>query len=161
TGNNVAIYGDLTRRTLVCNLDPQQEQPETRAFKGNPVVTVLADRGKYIAACLTICRAYMLAEGHDKPTPLASFEGWSDIVRSALLWLEEADPVASLDIGRDDDPERNALLDLMTAWDAVFGRDRGEVTIGVSCCLCGDCRLTKSSACRVVAHRVISLPRSK
>src|SRR5262249_52498745 len=130
----------------------------SRATRSSPCSQIAASTS---AACLTICRAYMLAEGHDKPTPLASFEGWSDIVRSALLWLEEADPVASLDIGRDDDPERNALLDLMTAWDAVFGRDRGEVTIGVSCCLCGDCRLTKSSACRVVAHRVISLPRSK
>jgi putative DNA primase/helicase len=121
TGNNVAICGDLTRRILIASLDPEMEQPETREFTANPVATVLADRGKYIAACLTICRAHMVARFPEKQAPLASFEGWSDVVRSALIWLGQADPVKSLDIGRDEDPERNALLELMTAWESAFG----------------------------------------
>ena len=56
---------------------------------------VMADRGKYIAACLTICRAYIAAGRPDKLPKLASFGGWSDTVRSALVWLGEADPVKS------------------------------------------------------------------
>ena len=58
---------------------------------------VLADRGKYIAACLTICRAYIAAGRPDKLPKLASFGDWSDTVRSALVWLGEADPVKSMD----------------------------------------------------------------
>lgn len=121
TGNNVAIYGDLTRRTLITTLDPNMEQPETRAFEANPVATVLNDRGKYIAACLTICRAYIVAGYPDKPTPLASFEGWSDLVRGALIWLGKADPVKSLDIARDEDPERNAISEVMSEWEDYVG----------------------------------------
>ena len=57
----------------------------------------MADRGKYIAACLTICRAYIAAGRPGKLNRLASFGGWSDTVRSALVWLGEADPVKSMD----------------------------------------------------------------
>jgi hypothetical protein len=121
TGNNFAIYGDLTRRVLIASLDPEMESPETRAFNGNPVKTVLAERGNYIAACLTLCRAYMVAGCPDKQTPLASFESWSDVVRSALIWLGKADPAKSLDVGKDEDPERNALTEMMSVWEDYVG----------------------------------------
>lgn len=35
------------------------EVPEAREFAADPVATVLADRGRYIAACLTVARAYI------------------------------------------------------------------------------------------------------
>jgi putative DNA primase/helicase len=120
TGVNVAIYGHLTRRILIASLDPEMEHPELRVFKANPVATVVADRGKYIAACLTLCRAYMVAGCPAKADPLASFEGWSDVVRSALLWLGQDDPIKSLDLARDEDPERITLLEVMTAWKDIF-----------------------------------------
>ena len=93
TGNNIILVGDLCRRVITAVLDAQMERPELRAFRGNPVAKILADRGKYVAAALTICRAYAIAGRPDKKTPLASFGGWSDTVRSALMWLGEADPV--------------------------------------------------------------------
>ena len=78
TGNNIILVGDLCRRVITAVLDAQMERPELRAFRGNPVAKILADRGKYVAAALTICRAYAITGRPDKKTPLASFGGWSD-----------------------------------------------------------------------------------
>jgi hypothetical protein len=120
-GNNITILSDLCRRVIRIELDPKIERPELREFKGNPVATVLADRGAYVAAALTICRAYAAAGRPSLEPRLASFEGWSDTVRSALTWLGKADPVDSMDTVSDEDPEKAALDALLTAWGAAFG----------------------------------------
>ena len=121
TGNNIVIVGDLGRRVITTLLDPRLERPELRKFKKRPVEMVLEDRGKYIAACLTICRAYVVAGRPDAVDPLASFEEWSDTVRSALIWLGKADPVLSMETTRAEDPERNKLLDMLAAWADTVG----------------------------------------
>jgi hypothetical protein len=124
TGNNITTSNDLTRRVITATLDPQMEQPESRDFAGDPVATVMADRGAYIAACLTICRAYVAA-GRPKPKPrppkLASFGEWSDTVRSALVWLERDDCVTTMEVARTEDPGRNALRAMLTTWAEAFG----------------------------------------
>jgi putative DNA primase/helicase len=116
TGNNVMLRGDLCRRAITTTLDPEMERPELRQFKRDPIATILENRGKYIAACLTIVRAYILAGRPDRAPKLASFEGWSDTVRSALIWLGEADPVISMETSYDEDPERVELADMITTW---------------------------------------------
>ena len=85
------------------------------------MATVLADRGAYIAAALTICRAYIAAGRPNPADRLASFEGWSDTVRSALIWLGKADCVASMDAARDEDPELRGLRDILSAWVEAIG----------------------------------------
>jgi hypothetical protein len=120
-GNNIVVAGDLTRRVIRCRLDPQMEQPELRVFAGNPVDTVLKNRGAYVAAALTVVRAYIVAGRPDLKPRLASFEGWSDTVRSALVWLGLEDPVASMESVREDDPERGTLNDLLVAWSDAYG----------------------------------------
>jgi putative DNA primase/helicase len=126
TGNNLTVSGDLTRRVLVATLDSKMEHPEDREFSGEPVRDVLADRGKYIAACLTICRAYAVA-GRPEPMPrLPSFEGWSDTVRSALVWLGCADPVETLHSARADDPARMVLQDVLANWAESIGTGYGS-----------------------------------
>ncbi|WP_426525662.1 hypothetical protein [Bradyrhizobium sp. McL0615] len=122
TGNNLTVVGDLTRRVLISTLDSKLERPELRKFKGNPYKAVMADRGAYIAACLTICRAYHLAGRPKKAKPLGSFEGWSDCVRSALMWLGTADPVTSMELARAEDPKLTQLRDVLKAWEAVYGK---------------------------------------
>jgi hypothetical protein len=120
-GNNIVIVGDLCRRVIRVRLDSGLENPETRTFNLNPVAMVLANRGAYIAAALTVCRSY-IAAGRPDPRPrLASFEEWSDTVRSALVWLDRADPVDSMDMSRSDDPDRAALMEMHAAWKEVFG----------------------------------------
>ena len=121
TGNNFIIVGDVCRRTITTNLDPGVERPELRQFDFDPVDRVLADRGKYIAAALTICRAYCVAGRPNRAPKLASFEGWSDTVRSALIWLGKKDPVNSMEAARAEDPERTELRDMLEAWSAAIG----------------------------------------
>ena len=115
-GNNITIVGDLCRRVIRSRLDAQMERPELREFKGDPADMIMADRGKYIAACLTICRAYIAAGRPGRPQKLASFGEWSDTVRSALVWLGEADPVKSMDLSKAEDPETAALLVMLNEW---------------------------------------------
>jgi hypothetical protein len=121
TGNNFTIVGDVCRRVITANLDPATERPELRQFAFDPIELVMADRGKYIAAALTICRAYFVAGRPDRAPRLASFEGWSDTVRSALMWLGKDDPVKSMEDTRAEDPERIELSDMLEAWAAVIG----------------------------------------
>ncbi|MBY4639667.1 DUF6371 domain-containing protein [Gluconacetobacter entanii] len=106
TGNALRVKGDMTRRSLVASLDAGMEQPELRKFRHNPVEEVMENRGKYVAACITIVRSYMESGDDMQLTPLASFEVWSKTVRSALVWLGQDDPCDSMEAAREDDPER-------------------------------------------------------
>lgn len=121
TGNNLRVRGDMVRRTLVCDLDASMERPENRPFQAKPVATVLGDRGRYVSAALVIVRAYMLAGSPGKLPALASFEHWSDKVRSALVWLGTADPLLSMEAARDDDPDFADLQEIATLWRQAFG----------------------------------------
>jgi putative DNA primase/helicase len=113
TGNNIAVVGDLTRRTLICNLDRGEERPELHNFMRKPVEMIKADRGKYVAAGLTIIRAYLAAGAPAVYEPLASYDQWSRLVRAPLIWLGEQDAVASMDEARDNDPERAAIREFL------------------------------------------------
>jgi len=126
TGNNFTVVGDLCRRVITINLDAAMERPELRQFKSDPVEMVLVDRGKYIAAILTICRAYFVADRPDKAPRLASFEGWSDTVRSALIWLGKADPVKSMESAKAEDPESTELGNMLEGWSAAIGIGSGS-----------------------------------
>jgi putative DNA primase/helicase len=95
-GNNVEVAFDLVRRTLLCTLDADMERPETRSFKADPLAAVATDRGKYVAAILTIARAYFVAGMPGAPPVLMSFPQWSNIVRGSLMWLGMADPVETM-----------------------------------------------------------------
>lgn len=121
TGNNIRMVGDMTRRVILCSLDPNMERPETRTFNSNPFDMVLADRGKYIAAALTIARAYKVADYPQMLNPLASFEDWSRVVRSALVWLSCADPCETMNRARADDPVSASLGSLLATWHDVMG----------------------------------------
>jgi putative DNA primase/helicase len=125
TGNNMAVTGDLVRRTLLARLDAQCEQPWTRRFARNPLAALLADRGRYIAAALTVVRAYLAAGAPSQNlVPFASFESWSDTVRSALVWLGEADPVTSVTAQHEQDPDRMHAAAVFSAW-------RNQVGLGI------------------------------
>jgi phage gp37-like protein len=113
TGNNVVLVADMTRRAVVCTLDAQVERPELRHFAFDPLLRVLDDRGVYVAACLTIARAYRIAgmPSLDLP-PIGSYGEWSAQVRAPLVWLGEVDPVTSMETAREEDPELGAIREL-------------------------------------------------
>lgn len=120
TGNNIRLVGDMTRRVILCTLDPKTERPELRQFKNDPFAMVMSDRGAFIAAALTICRAYAVAGYPGQCRPLASFEDWSKVVRSALVWLGCVDPVETMEQARADDPDTASLRSLLRAWRTEF-----------------------------------------
>jgi hypothetical protein len=124
TGNNLTLAGDMTRRALRCSLDPGVERPELLVFDRDPIAMVRADRGKYVAAALTILRAFHMAGRPQQAPPLGSFAEWSRWVRDALIWLEEADPCATMENVRAADPRLEALTMVVEQWCAVLGSTR-------------------------------------
>ncbi|MBX7116387.1 MAG: bifunctional DNA primase/polymerase [Myxococcaceae bacterium] len=124
TGNNLTLLGDVTRRVVLARLDANLERPELRQFKGNPFDMVLANRGRYVADALTVVAAYAAA-GRPNPLPrLASFEGWSDTVRSALVWLGYSDPCETQESARAEDPILGFLRAVLVTWSQRVGTGR-------------------------------------
>jgi putative DNA primase/helicase len=70
---------------------------------------------------LTIVRSYLFARCPDLLPPLASFQDWSRLIRSPLVWLGHADPVDTMEAARADDPTRSNLRAIVSAWLAVVG----------------------------------------
>lgn len=127
-GNNMVLTGDLTRRAIVARLDAEVEDPHKRQFNGNPAGDIMRDRGRYVADAITIVQAYIAAGRPGKLPKLASFDGWSDNVRSALVWLGCDDPCATMERARDDDPELAKAVGLFQAWEKELGTD-GEYKV--------------------------------
>lgn len=125
TGNNLDVIDEQIRRTMFCKMDAAMEQPEQREFKADPIATVLADRGRYIADVLIIARAYLthLAAGGDKPAikPFGSFPEWDRLVRHPLVWLGQDDPLLCQQGLLADDPVRVTRDAIVDAWFGAFG----------------------------------------
>ena len=101
------------------------ERPEERQFAFDPVQRVITDRSIYVAPASPSFAAYLAAECPGKLPQLASFGAWSDLVRSALVWLGHADPAQSIQEVRRSDPVLDTLRQVHTAWQQCFG-DRGR-----------------------------------
>jgi putative DNA primase/helicase len=125
-GNNAAVANDMVRRTVRCALDANCEDPEKRTFKSAPLAMIAADRGRYVAACLTIGRAYSVAGRPNRLTALPSYEEWSATVREPLIWLGCADPVATMQELRNEDPKGAERHTVFSAWKATIGVGHGR-----------------------------------
>ena len=121
TGNNLAIAGDLVRRTLLCSLDAQCERPELRTFETDVVETIRATRGQLVSAALTILRAWLVSGERMKVSPFGSFDHWSRRIREALIWLGQDDPCNTATKVRAADPTREALLAVVAQWKQHLG----------------------------------------
>ncbi len=120
-GNNLQVPADMARRVVLCSLDAKSERPELREFYAAPLEMVRQDRMAYVAAALTIVRAYISAGLPGKPKPVGGFSQWSDWVRGALMWLDEADPASTMDMVRELDPARQRMTAIMQQWNEVIG----------------------------------------
>lgn len=99
------------------------ERPEERVFAFDPVARARKCRAEYVTAALTILRAFIVAGRPDMGlSPFGSFERWSDMVRSALVWLGASDPCDSRDAVMEDDPEAASLKSFFVAWVERFNR---------------------------------------
>lgn len=128
TGNNIVFVGDITTRTLVCDLDPKCERPEERKFEVNLHRYVPDHRAQLVVAGLTLLRAYHVAgrPKDDLPT-FGRFEEWSDWIRQAVVWLGLPDPCATRRRIEETDPVRAELAQLLLHLHRVFGSDLFKV----------------------------------
>ena len=152
-GNNFCVVGDIVRRVVLCSMDADLERPEFRQFHGDPVSTVLTNRGTYVAAVLSVVRAYLTAGYPGLLPPLASFQDWSRLIRSSLVWLGRADPVDTIETARADDPTRSNLRAIVSAWLDVIGTNN-PMTAGDlrdTACRTDDNDLTLNKAISAVA----------
>jgi putative DNA primase/helicase len=122
TGNNVVTAADMTRRGLQAAMDANCERPELREFDGDPRREILEHRGDYIAACLTIPRYYFAAGRPNLLPRMASYEQWSDLIRSPLVHLGLADPVETQRVLLAGDPRAQHRRAIFGAWAEALER---------------------------------------
>jgi hypothetical protein len=122
--NNGQPAADAFRRIQLIRFVSETDAPEKRDGFKHPDVRahVNANRAELAVAALTVLRAYCAAGRPDQKLPAwGSFEAWTSIVRSALVWCGRTDPYeARRDLERRGDPEAvawRALLEhLADAW---------------------------------------------
>ncbi len=123
TGNNIVFARDTARRCLRIRLSSPLANPETRENFVHPRLLqwVTAERGRLLAAALTILRAFVVAgRPQTRLAPWGSFEEWSEMVRAALVWCGEPDP--GLARGAADefiDTDAQTLSELLLGWDEL------------------------------------------
>jgi hypothetical protein len=85
-GNNVQVWGDMKRRVVPSRLVPDVEHPEHRTDFRYPDLEmwVRQNRGRLLAAALTIWRHWVAKGRQDADIRMGSFERWSHAVGGAL-----------------------------------------------------------------------------
>lgn len=85
-GNNVEVRGDMKRRVVPCRLVPVDEHPEHRTgFKHSDLKKwVLTNRGRLLAAALTIWRNWDVRGRPEAKVSMGSFEHWARVTGGAL-----------------------------------------------------------------------------
>jgi hypothetical protein len=98
TGNNIIVVADTARRIDHIRLESSEETPEERSGFQHPdlLAWVRENRPRLAAAAVTILAGYCAAGRPDmRLTPWGSFEGWSALVRQAVVWAGMPDPAST------------------------------------------------------------------
>lgn len=127
TGNNLGIKGDAQRRIGIIRLETDEEHPEERETFAIEDLTgyVKRERGRLVAAGLTILRAYIVA-GRPKPklTPM-DYPAWCGLIRNAIHWATGIDPCAGRKALKDSDTESSSRAALIEGWSELPGAETG------------------------------------
>jgi hypothetical protein len=135
TGNNVILAADTARRVCHIRLESPEENPEERTgFHHSDLLAWLRrERPRLTAAAVTILAGYCAAgRPNMRLQPWGSFEGWSDLVRQAVVWVGLADPGASRsNLASQSDREAAALRLLLDGWQEVDQAGQGMTVADV------------------------------
>lgn len=133
TGNNVLLTGDIARRVLHVRLNSPLERPDERTdFRHADVKDwAVRNRERLLGAGLTVLRAFMTAGCPSGGlTPMGSFEGWSNLVRGAVVWAGQPDPAKTrVALRGEADGETLAIGCILRHWDQVDPLGTG-LTVG-------------------------------
>lgn len=120
SGNNVAVAADTARRVIHIRLDVLEESPENRGDFKRPRLLewVQQNRARLLIDALTILVAYSNAGRPSQGlAPFGSFEGWSRLVREAVVWAGLPDPcLTRTTLAESSDTVRDTLEQLIAAW---------------------------------------------
>jgi len=125
TGNNVALSGELARRSVRVRIDPETDQPWLRTGFRHPNLEgwVQENRGRMVAAALTLVRAWIV----DGRVPfsgatLGSVESWSRVMGGILDRARIGGFLGNLtELYEDADVENNIWRQFVIAWWNTFG----------------------------------------
>ena len=127
TGNNVAVAADTTRRIIHIRLDVLEERPEERTDFRHPdlLAWIRQNRPTLLCHALTILVAYCNAGRPGQGlSAFGSFEGWSALVREALVWAGLSDPcLTRTRLAETSDTTADSLGRLIRAWEAYDAGD--------------------------------------
>jgi hypothetical protein len=129
TGNNVAVAADTARRICHVRLESPDERPEERQDFRHPnlLAWVGENRAKLLVAALTILRAYCVAGRPDQGLPAwGSFESWSALVRSVVVWVGLPDPGETrLLLQKQADVAAESMTVILACWEFLDPDRRG------------------------------------
>jgi len=112
------------RRSLLGTIDARCERPELRNFDIDVIEAIKSDRGRLVAAALTVLRAWHVSQVKPQAKPIGSFEEWSFRIREPLLWLGRADPCDTIAKIRETDPARTLLATVHAQWKEHLGCEK-------------------------------------
>jgi len=122
-GNNLTLHRDTMRRVNYYRLESRVERPEQRGeFKYPNLLAYVQQHRGYLTSCaLAILAGYCRKGRPDQYlAPLGSYEGWSDLVRSAITWIELPDPMLTrASLAESSDTEGDTLRQLLAGWKEI------------------------------------------
>jgi len=131
TGNNLRLGGDMPRRCYWIRLDAQTAQPWRRKDFKHPglIDWVKENRGRLLAALLTLCRAwYAAGKPPAQVTELGSFESWARTIGGILDYAGIVGFLGNLDqLYERADEEGAQWAAFLTTWHDAYGAR--EVTV--------------------------------
>jgi hypothetical protein len=131
TGNNVAVGAETVRRIIHIRLDVLDERPEARRDFKHPALMawIHENRPRLLIDAVTILAAFCKAGKPETDlTPYGSFDGWSRLVREAVVWVGLPDPCLTRNkLAELSDTVGDTLGQLVQAWRAFDRDNRGLV----------------------------------
>jgi putative DNA primase/helicase len=140
TGNNPTFSNELARRLVRIRLDARVDQPWQRSGFRHPdlMVWVRANRGRLVAACLTLCCAWIAAGRPRGTRSIGSYESWAQTMGGVLEVAGVDGFLGNLDeMMAASDSEGAVWRSFVSAWWDRFGT--AEVGTGDLFMLATDC----------------------
>ena len=157
TGNNCSLTSDMVGRTCHVRLKTDLEQPGFRTGFKHPDLLgyIEKNRPSLVIAALSIPAAYIAAGKPDqKLSAFGGFEGWSDLVRSSLVWAKLPDPDTRENLADQADDEMEQLRALMEGW-SQFGCPKtvSDACNAVECAIDGEYSILRTVMAELPHHQ--------